>query len=110
MQARRELLLTRPDFNGIDYVEVDAAQHEILHVFFIKPVGPLNPLNPADPNDEYGLSTNLRPILIGGGTRIVGIKPVSCTRQPDGSLTIVVDHAGDYSSYTLTIDIPGFDR
>lgn len=109
-QARRELLLKRPDLNGIDYVEVDAADHHILHVFFIKPVGPLNPVNPLDPNDEYGLSTNLSPMTISGGTRIVGIKPVSCTRQPDGSLTVVVDQAGDFSTYTLTIDIPGLDR
>ncbi|HZR27431.1 MAG TPA: hypothetical protein VFA71_01520 [Terriglobales bacterium] len=109
-QARRELLLNRPDFNGIDYVEVGAADHHILHVFFIKPVGPLNPVNPNDPNDQYGLSTNLAPITISGGTRIVGIKPVSCTRQPDGSLTIVVDDAGDFSIYTLSIDIPGLDR
>ncbi|HLQ51884.1 MAG TPA: hypothetical protein VK129_10330, partial [Terriglobales bacterium] len=109
-QARRELLLNRSDFNGIDYVEVGAADHHVLNVFFIKPVGPLNPINPADPNDQYGLSTNLAPITISGGTRIVGIKPVSCMRQPDGSLTIVVDNAGDFSTYTLTIDIPGLDR
>jgi hypothetical protein len=109
-QARRELLLGRPEFNGIDYVEVKPADHHVLQVFFIKPVGPLNPLNPSDPNDEYGLSTNLAPITISGGVRIVGIKPVSCTRQPDGSLTIVVDSAGDYSTYTLMIDIPGLDR
>ncbi len=109
-QARRELLLSRPDFNGIDYVEVEAANHSILHIFFIKPVGPLNPANPNDPNDQYGLSTNLSPITITGGTRIVGIKPASCTRQSDGSLTLVVDQAGDFSTYTLTIDIPGLDR
>jgi hypothetical protein len=109
-QARRELLLDRPDFNGIDYVEVQASDHHVLSVFFIKPVGPLNPANPNDPNDQYGLSTNLSPITISGGTRIVGVKPVSGTRQPDGSLTLVVDHAGDYSTYTLTIDISGLDR
>lgn len=109
-QARRELLLNRPDFNGIDYVEVDPANHRVLHIFFIKPVGPLNPANPSDPQDQYGLSTNLAPITVNGGTRIVGIKPVSCTRQPDGSLTLVVDQAGDYSTYTLIIGIPGLDR
>src|SRR6516162_3161144 len=97
-QARRELLLSNPNFNGIDYVEVEAADHHILHVFFIKPVGPLNPANPNDPNDQYGLSTNLSPITIDGGTRIVGIKPVSCTRQPDGSLILVVNQGGDYST------------
>lgn len=109
-QARSELLLGNPAFNGIDYVEVDAADHRILHVFFINPVGPLNSANPNDPNDQYGLSTNLSPVTISGGTRIVGIKPVSCTRQPDGSLTLVVDQGGDYSTYTLTIDVPDLDR
>ena len=109
-QARRELLLNRPDLNGIDYVEVAPANHSILQIFFIKPVGPLNTANPADPNDQYGLSTNLSPISIDGGTRIVGITPVSCTRQADGSLTLVVNQAGDFSTYTLTIDIPGLDR
>jgi hypothetical protein len=109
-QARRELLLANPDFNGIDYVEVDPADHRILHVFFIKPVGPLNPANSSDPNDQYGLSTSLSPITIDGGTRIVGIAPVSCTRQPDGSLILVVNPDGDYSTYTLTIDVPGLDR
>jgi hypothetical protein len=109
-QARRELLLNRPDFNGIDYVEVDSANHRVLHVNFIKPVGPLNPVNPADPNDQYGLSTNLSPISINGGTRIVGISAVSCVRQPDGSLTLTVNQAGDYSTYTLVIDVPGLDR
>ena len=109
-QARRELLLNRTDFNGLDYVEVDAADHRILTVVFIKPVGPLNLLNPADPNDQYGLSTNLSPITIHGGTRIVGIKPVSLKRNADGSLTLVVDQPGDFSTYTLAIDIPGLDR
>ena len=110
-QARRERVFENPDLNGIDYVEVDATDHHVLKVFFIKPVGPLNPVNPLDPNDQYGLSTNLAPITISGGTRIVGIKPVSCTRQPtDGSLTIIVDNAGDFSTYALTIDIPALDR
>jgi hypothetical protein len=109
-QARRQLLLNRPEFNGIDYVEVQASDHHILRVSFIKPVAPLNPADPNDPNDEYGLSTNLSPIRIAGGTRIVGIKAVSCARQPDGSLIVEVDHPGDFSAYTLTIDIPGLDR
>ena len=109
-QARRGLVFARTDLNGIDYVEVEAANHRILHVFFLRPVKPLNPVNPLDPNDEYGLSTNLTPITISGGTRIVGIKVVMCTRQPGGSLVMTVDTPGDYSTYTLTIDVPGLDR
>lgn len=109
-QARRNLLLKRADLNGIDFVEVNAADHRILTVVFLKPVGPLNPLNPADTHDEYGLSTNLAPITIDGGTRVVGIKPVSCTRKSDGTLVVVTDEAGDFSTYTLNINIPGLDR
>jgi hypothetical protein len=108
-QARRALL-RNSDFNGIDYVEVDPANHRVLRVFFIKQLGPVNPANPLDPNDQYGLRSNLSPITIDGGTRIVGIKPVSCTRQPDGSLALVVDQAGDFSNYMLVIDIPELDR
>ena len=109
-QARRALLLNRPEFNGIDYVEVAAADHHVLRVFFLKPVGPLDPANPGDTNDEYGLSTNPSPITIDGGTRIVGITPVSVTRQADGSLTVVVNQPGDFSTYTLAIEVPGLDR
>ncbi|MBZ5621701.1 MAG: hypothetical protein LAQ69_23685 [Acidobacteriia bacterium] len=108
-QARRALLINS-SFNGIDFVEVDPANHRVVRIFFIKPVGPFNPLNPLDPNDQYGLSTNLSPITIEGGTRIVGIRPVNCARLADGSLTLVVDQAGDFSTYTLVIDIPGLDR
>jgi len=108
--ARKELVLKSAGVNGLDYVEVDAANHHILHVFFLKPVGPLNPVNPLDPNDEFGLSTNLTPITVDGGTRVVGIKVVACTREPDGSLTLIVDSPGDYSTYSLTIDVPGLDR
>jgi hypothetical protein len=108
--ARKELVLKSAGVNGLDHVEVDAANHHILHVSFLKPVGPLNPVNPLDPNDEYGLSKNLTPISIAGGTRVVGIEVVACTREPDGSLTLVVDSPGDYSTYSLTIDVPGLDR
>jgi hypothetical protein len=109
-QPRRALVFGNSAVNGIDYVEVNAANHAILQIFFINPVGPLNPGNPSDPNDQYGLSTDLSPITIDGGTRIVGIKPVSCKRRRDGSLTLMVNHSGDYSTYTLTIDIPALDR
>ena len=55
---------TTVDLNGIDFVEVDAADHTILRVTFLKPI----------PVGAYGLAR--RPdagISIAGGTRIVGI-------------------------------------
>ncbi|HEY6723899.1 MAG TPA: putative baseplate assembly protein, partial [Polyangiaceae bacterium] len=78
-------------------------------VFFIKPVPPLNAADPADPNDAYGLSTSLERIAIRGGVRIVGITAVSVARQPDGHLTLVASHAGDFSTYSLEIDTPELD-
>lgn len=109
-QARRNLVLNRPGLNGLDYLEVDAADHRILRVFFLKPVGPLNAANPADPDDEYGLSGNLAPIAIRGGARVVGIRPAGIVRQTDGTLRLTVNQPGDFSTYTLAIDIPQLDR
>jgi hypothetical protein len=109
-QIRRAVLLNRPGLNGIDFLEVDPADHSILRIFFIKPVGPANLANPNDPNDEYGLSTDPGKITIAGGVRIVGIHVISGTRHPEGFLEIHVDHAGDFSTYTLTIDVPQLDR
>ena len=54
--------------------------------------------NPNDTDDAYGLSTDLSKITITGGTRIVGIQPTGATRNPDGSLTIAMSEAGDYSA------------
>src|SRR5262249_8459051 len=74
------------------------------------PVSPKNSGNPNDTNDQYGLSTDLSKITITGGTRIVGIQPTGASRNPDGSLTITVDEPGDYSIYTLSLNVPALDR
>jgi hypothetical protein len=106
-QPRRKLLLNHPGLNGIDFLEVDSDDHSILRLFFINSVGPANPLDPADPNDEYGLSKNPEKITISGGMRIVGIHAISCirhTKDSKGFLEIQVDHAGDFSTYILSID------
>ena len=71
-QQRRADVLAHPTLNGIDFVEVDAADHRLLRVFFLKPVPPANAANPADPNDAYGLRADLSRISITGGVRIVG--------------------------------------
>ena len=109
-QIRRALIVGRSDINGIDYLNVDPADHAKLTVFFLNPVGPKNVANPNDPNDQYGLSTDLSKLTVTGGTRIVGIQPVAAARNPDGSLTITVSEPGDYSVYTLALNVPALDR
>jgi hypothetical protein len=108
-QQRRADLLAHPTLNGIDYVEVDAADQRLLRVYFVKPVPPANPANPADPDDAYGIRADLSRVTIAGGVRIVGVQPESVTRQPDGHLDLRVSAAGDFSLYTLTINVPALD-
>ena len=107
---RRALIVGRTDINGIDYVNIDPADHSRLTVVFLNPVAPNNPADPNDTHDAYGLSADLARITITGGTRIVGIQPTGASRNPDGSLTITVSEAGDYSLYTLTLDVAALDR
>ena len=107
---RRALIVGRADVNGIDYVNVDPTDHARLTVVFLNPVAPKNPANPNDTDDAYGLSTDLSKITITGGTRIVGIQPTGVKRNPEGSLTITVSEAGDYSIYTLTLNVVALDR
>ena len=109
-QIRRALIIGRSDINGIDYLNVDPTDHAKLSVFFLNAVGPKNAGDPNDSNDEYGLSGDLTRITITGGTRVVGIQPVAAARNPDGSLTILVSEPGDYSVYTLALNVPALDR
>ena len=39
-QIRRALIVGRSDINGIDYLNVDPANHARLTVVFLNPVGP----------------------------------------------------------------------
>src|SRR5262245_12777525 len=108
-QQRRADVLAHPTLNGIDFVEVDAADHRLLRVHFLKPVPPANPANPADPNDAYGLRADLSRITLTGGVRVVGIRPTVVTRQADGHLDLTVSDGGDFSVYTLSLDVPALD-
>lgn len=109
-QIRRSLIVGRSDINGIDYLNVDPTNHAELTVFFLNPLGPKNSGNPNDPDDQYGLTGDLSKITIRGGTRIVGITPVAAVRNPDGSLTITMNEPGDFSIYTLALNVPALDR
>ena len=59
-EQRRSDVLAHPVLNGIDYVEVDPADHAVLRVFVLKPL----------PAGAYGLTTDLTRIWISGGTRV----------------------------------------
>ncbi len=106
---RRADVLAHATANGIDFVEVDAADHRQLSVFFLKPLPPADILDPNDPDDAYGITADLSRTTIEGGARIVGITVVAATRQADGSLHLVASAPGDYSRYRLTIDVPQLD-
>src|SRR5207249_1746380 len=83
------------NLNGIDFVEVDPADHRILRVSFLRPVPP----------GGYGLPANPSRVTVAGGTRIVGIKVTAVARildaQGNGILRITVDQGGDFSEYAL---------
>ncbi len=108
-QIRRALVIARSDLNGIDYIDVDPANHANLTLYFLKPVPPLDPANPNDTNDAYGLSGDLAKITFSGGTRIVGIQPVAAARNPDGSILVTASKPGDFSTYTLALAVPVLD-
>jgi hypothetical protein len=108
-QRRADILAAQPQLNGIDYLEVDPADHRVIYVFFLRPLAPLNPANPADPQDALGITGDLERITVTGGVRIVGIRATAAARQADGSLRLQVTAGGDYSTYTLSIQVPGLD-
>ena len=81
------------DLNGIDFVEVDGADHRILRVTFLKPV----------PASMYGITPQGVGVTITGGTRIVGIKPTAAALETTRRLRIDVDVPGDFSPYVLEL-------
>jgi len=88
------------DLNGIDFVEVDPADHRILRVSFLKPL----------PAGAYGVLADPTRAHIQGGTRIVGIKATAAAIESASVLRIDVTAGGDFSPYTLSLpDDPGLD-
>lgn len=100
---RADLLSPSPpfvDLNGIDFVEVDPADHRILRVTFLKPI----------PAAGFGVPANPALVTIDGGTRVVGITAVSAVVESADVLRVDLDQGGDYSPYVLTIDSPQLDE
>jgi len=96
VSERRRRLLANPRWNGIDYVEVDDDQRSLcVHLFGRIP----EDLTPAN-------------VRILGGRRIRGIQVthVEIHRAEDDELDdclrVLVDRAGDFSSYCLCIVEP----
>ena len=98
--------------NGIDYLEIASSDQKTINIFFIHPL-PGQP-NEVPPNGEILTVNN---IVISGGERIKNIKVKEIKSVADNLLKIVVDQAGDFSTYTLSLILssgfadppPGFD-
>jgi hypothetical protein len=101
---RREEVLSRPEWNGIDFLEVlddpalpVAERERVLFVHFVRPLAV--PLTRED-------------VRIEGGERIrdIAVDAVYATHDDD-VLAIRLDRAGDFSTYTLRLvadpDSPG---
>jgi hypothetical protein len=97
-EARRDsvLLATPPVVNGIDYLEVAASQRT-LFVHFLHPL-------PGQPGAVPASGPALVPIQvrIEGGVRVAAIR-VTSVSTADRVLTVEVDRAGDFSTYTLRL-------
>ncbi len=101
-EGRRAALLdatiNTPGLNGIDTVEVEKNNQTTLHVFFLLGV-------PAGLNHHPELFT------VTGGERIVNIQVLDTVQQggADPHLDVLVNQAGDFSIYTLTIKSAALD-
>ena len=98
------------DLNGIDFVDVDPADHSIVRVTFLKPI----------PGGAYGILGDPTRVTFAGGTRIVGITTLTAAIESTNVLKLEVGHGddppyaafhgGDWSPYVLTLpDDPGLD-
>ena len=110
--ARREALLQQSRLNGIDFLEIASPDQKTLAVHFLHNLpGQTIPVPPS-PAPPLGAGN----VLIEGGVRVKNIQVVAVTAT-DNVLTVTVNAAGDYSTYTLRLvtsttesDVPaGFD-
>lgn len=95
-EGRRNAVRAAGTLNGIDYLEVASDDQKVLKVFFLLPLpGEAGgvPAGPAVGRDN---------IVIEGGERIRSIRALSVTAQGN-VLTVVVNAAGDFSTYRLRL-------
>jgi hypothetical protein len=82
--------------NGIDYIEIASADQRKLKIYF------LHNLPGAADAVPVGLPLSKENIFIEGGVRVKNILVQSVTTSTN-VLTVVVNSAGDFSTYTLKI-------
>lgn len=99
VDERRAAVQASSALNGIDFVEVDGADHRVIRVQFLRPL----------PAGAYGLPADLSRITIEGGTRIVGIRAVQASVESASRLRIAVTEGGDHSPYRLILDAAQLD-
>jgi hypothetical protein len=103
-QQRKAKVLTtvdgsgHPVLNGIDYLEVSSADEKTLSVHFLFNLPGIANGVPASPAPSLTASN----VVIEGGVRITGIV-VTSAASAGNVLTVQVNKAGDYSTYTLRI-------
>jgi hypothetical protein len=108
LDARRDAIAVRDDLQGIDYLEVRTAppadDERVLEVHFIAKRAPATTAT----LDAYldALAAHPEAIHVLGGESRRHIRVVSAARAGE-VLEVRVDHAGDFSTYTLTLGDPG---
>ncbi|WP_420116141.1 hypothetical protein, partial [Micromonospora sp.] len=95
-ERRAEVARPGSAFNGIDWVEVDAADQRLLHVGFLHPLPGQTGGVPA------GAPLAVGNVVVDGGVRITGVRVLSVAAA-GAELTVRVDRAGDFSPYTLRL-------
>ncbi|MGW7018092.1 putative baseplate assembly protein [Streptomyces decoyicus] len=98
-RRRAELLIEEDRGNGIDYVEVDPADHTRLTVGVLRDL----------PGDAWQLPTHPDRVVVGGGSRIRGIRVRTVTVTGPRTLAVQVDKGGDLSLYELEIAVAELD-
>jgi hypothetical protein len=99
--ARRAALEAQAALQGIDYLEVTSTDQRTLEVHLIPTAGGLPALLAE-------LQAHPEKVKIGGGVRTRGIT-VTNVAAGTAAITVTVDRAGDFSTYTLHIDDPAMD-
>jgi hypothetical protein len=89
--------------NGIDFLQIDAADHTRLIVQFIFDVD-----TDVDPPLPTAIGSSLSKALftVTGGERVKNINVLSINRLTPRQVAVAVDAVGDFSTYTLQIGTP----
>jgi hypothetical protein len=98
-EARRPQVAASGALNGIDYLEVSQDQ-KTLRVYL---------LHQDTSPDGYGLPADPSKVTVEGGVRIKSIKVVEVRRATSTLFEVDVNTPGDFSPYTLIVNISSFD-